>query len=302
MATENNTRTRERENVKSVSANKMQTAEGGGKCPQCGADIEKAFEICPVCGWKLVDYCTFCGAPMSKDDMDCPECGMPADGIDCPDCHIRNFRPFCRQCGKPLSRAARMAVEKAKNDPKVQETARLLKQIAQLQAELKGAEGDAPDAGPQEPTEGELRLKALMAQVGFTAAEAPKTAKPKTGRSREEIMAEFQQAIQDANRVLEEMLPPAGSTPQEQRNYFTARKMAVMELVEETFYGINPRATMGWQCYHCHVIHDNPSECAYKEFGGEWIKCEDWQMWTVVDADTPGAVEVVRYVEKKVYK
>jgi hypothetical protein len=195
-----------------------------------------------------------------------------------------------------------MAVEKAKNDPKVQETARLLKQIAQLQAELKGAEGDAPDAGPQEPTEGELRLKALMAQVGFTAAEAPKTAKPKTGRSREEIMAEYQQAIQDANRVLEEMLPPAGSTPQEQRNYFTARKMAVMELVEETFYGINPRATMGWQCYHCHVIHDNPSECAYKEFGGEWIKCEDWQMWTVVDADTPGAVEVVRYVEKKVYK
>ena len=78
-------------------------------CPFCGSAVEPDYEICPVCGWKLVDYCTFCGAPMSKDDMDCPECGMPADGIDCPDCHIRNFRPFCRQCGKPLSRAARMA-------------------------------------------------------------------------------------------------------------------------------------------------------------------------------------------------
>jgi predicted amidophosphoribosyltransferase len=69
---------------------------------------------------------------MNPEDMDCPECGMPADGVMCPTCNVRNFRPFCKQCGKPLSRAARMAVEKAKKDPKVQEAARLLKQIADL--------------------------------------------------------------------------------------------------------------------------------------------------------------------------
>lgn len=142
-----------------------------------------------------------------------------------------------------------------------------------------------------------------MAKVGFTAAEKPKVVtKSKNSRSREAILAEYQKAVDAANRVMEEMLPPAGSTPQEQRNYYTARKVAMMELIEETFYGINPRDTMGWKCYHCQIIHDNPSQCEFKELGGEWVKCENWKMWDVVDAATPGAVLVSRYSEKKVYK
>lgn len=44
-------------------------------CPHCGAAIEEKYEICPVCGYKLVDYCTFCGSPMLSTDIDCPECG-----------------------------------------------------------------------------------------------------------------------------------------------------------------------------------------------------------------------------------
>lgn len=303
MITEDNIRTREREAVKAAAAAKPKPSGGEGECPHCGATVSADYEICPECGWKLVDYCTFCGAPMRPDDMDCPECGMPADGVMCPTCNIRNFRSFCRQCGQPLSRAARMAVEKAKKDPKVLEAARLLKQIAKLQAELDAASGETEGAEPAAPTEGELRLQELMAKVGFTAAEKPKvTTKSTTGRSREEILAEYQKAVDDANRVMEEMLPPAGSTPQEQRNYYTARKVAMMELVEETFWGLNPSETMGWKCYHCQVMHDNPSQCAYKEFGGEWVKCEEWKLWQVVDADTPGAVLVSRYSEKKVYK
>ena len=299
MITEDNIRTREREAVKSATTAKTTPTEGDGVCPHCGAAIQREYEICPVCGWKLVDYCTFCGAPMSPNDMDCPECGMPADGVKCPDCGIINFRPFCRQCGKPLSRAARMAVEKAKKDPKVQEAARLLKQIADLQAELQAATGDIEESAPAEPTEGELRLQELMAKVGFTAAEKPKATKSKTGRSREEIMAEYQKAVEDANRVMSEMLPPAGSTPQEQRNYYTARKVAVMELVEEKWYGIPIQKAMGWECHKCHVLHNTPSECCYQEFGGEWVTCTEF---AVVDKDTEGAVENVSYVEKKVYK
>lgn len=305
MIPNDNIRTREREAVKNatVSQAKSSDSAGEGQCPHCGAIVSADYEICPKCGWKVVNYCTFCGAPMSPEDLDCPECGMPADGVVCPTCNVRNFRSFCKQCGQPLSRAARMAVEKAKKDPKVQEAARLLKQIAKLQAELDAASSETEEKESAGPTEGELRLQALMAKVGFTAAEKPKVVtKSKNSRSREEILAEYQKAVDDANRVMEEMLPPAGSTPQEQRNYYTARKVAMMELIEETFYGINPRDTMGWKCYHCQILHDNPSQCEFKEFGGEWVKCEDWKMWDVVDADTPGAVLVSRYSEKKVYK
>ncbi|MBR3493057.1 MAG: hypothetical protein IKH44_12250 [Bacteroidales bacterium] len=39
--------------------------------------------------------------------------------------------------------------------------------------------------------------------------------------------------VEEANKVLESMLPPVGSTPQEQRNYSTSRKVAVMETYKE---------------------------------------------------------------------
>ncbi|MBR4822934.1 MAG: zinc ribbon domain-containing protein [Bacteroidales bacterium] len=292
------TRTRERlaEDSKVLTRTK-DSADTGGHCPNCGVHIEPEYEICPECGWKLVNYCTFCGAPMLPGDQDCPECGMPADGVICPDCNIRNFRPFCRQCGKPLSRAARKAVEKAKQDPKVQEAARLLVRVSELQAELDGA--DSYEEGPSEPTESELRFREMMSKVGFTEAEKPKATKRKMGRSREEIMAEYQKALEEANKAMEEMLPPAGSTPQEQRNFYTARKVAVMEIIEEKWYGIPIQKTMGWECNKCHVLHNNPSECAVKEFGGKWITCTECK---VVEEGTAGAQMYIDRIERKVYK
>ena len=288
-------RVREKEAVKEKTA-PAEEASPYGKCPHCGAPIHPDFEICPVCGGKLADYCTFCGAPMTPNDVDCPECGMPAEGVMCPSCHIRNYRPFCRQCSQPLSKAARRAVDKAKADPKVQEAARLLKRVAELQAELEGAvpENEAEYEEPQGPTEGELRLQELMSKVGFKPAETPKATTRKMGRTREAVMEEYRKAVEDANKVMEEMLPPAGSTPQEQRNYYTARKVAVMEIVEEKWYGIPIEKTMGWECNRCHVLHRDPSECAVREFGGKWITCTDNE---VVPEGTPGAIEYTSRTE-----
>ena len=95
------------------------------------------------------------------------------------------------------------------------------------------------------------------------------------------------------------MLPPAGSTPQEQRNYYTARKVAVMEVTQEKWYGISVRETLGWECNRCHVLHNSPSECAVREFGGKWVTCTRTQ---VVSEGTKGAVMYTEDVEKKVYK
>ena len=302
---EEDIRTRVRERGREPFANLPGSGkkEGQGRCLHCGSVVEPGYEICPVCGWKLVDYCTFCGAPMQAGDVDCPECGLPSDGLVCPDCGIRSFRPFCRQCGLPLTRASRKAVEKAKLDSKVQKAARLLKAVAELKAELEGGlpggRQEKEDASPQEPTEGELRLQELMSKVGFTAPSKPLATARRIGRSREEILAEYRKAVEEANKAMEEMLPPAGSTPQEQRNYFTARKVAVTELIEEKWYTVTIKSIMGWECNRCHVLHPDPSQCCVREFGGKWITRTDEK---IVDKGTRGATEHTTVTENVVYK
>ena len=280
--------------VQEQNAKKPRGADGC-ECPRCGAKFDTVYEFCPVCGHKLVDYCTFCGAHMSPEDVDCPECGMPADGVICPTCHIRNMRSFCGQCGQPLSRAARMAVEKARKDPQVQKTAKVLMQIAELEAELETA-GEPEDQTPSEPTETEKRFRELMSKVGFTTASLPQPSKRNVGRSRAEIMAEYQKAVEEANQLLEDMLPPAGATPQEQRNYYTARKIAVMETVQETWRGVPIRDTMAWECNYCHILHDNPHQCARPQMGGKWVPA------TLCDVVNEGGQLYTTNVERKVYK
>lgn len=300
---EGETRTRERSQVRTAAKTSADTRQVGGKCPHCGAPVEEKYELCPVCGGKLVDYCTFCGAPMQEGDVDCPECGMPSEGVVCPNCKTRNFRSFCRQCSQPLSRAACRAVEKAKQDPKVQEAARLIRQISELQAELDGIlpggeseEGDRTSSGP---SESELLFQELMAKVGFTPAERPKPARRRMGRCREEVLAEFRQAVVAADRTFSEMLPPAGMTPQEQRSFYTARKVAVMEVIEKKYYGIPVTETVGWECNKCHVLHRSPEDCAVREFGGVWVTCDRIK---IVKEGTEGAREFVDRFERKVYK
>ena len=294
-------RTRERTEQKSATKSEARQKSAGGVCPHCGAGLEREdYELCPVCGGKLVDYCTFCGAAMAPEDVDCPECGMPAEGVVCQCCGTRNFRAFCRECGQPLSRAARKAVEKARQDPKVHEAARLLVKLSELEAELQGSSEQGEEEEEQTgPTEGELLLKELMAKVGFTPAEAPKATRRRMGRSREEVLKEYRKTVEEANKAMETMLPPAGMTPQEQRNYATARKVAMMEVMEERWYGIPVTKTMGWECNECHVLHRDPSECAVREYGGKWITCTECQ---VVDEGTPGAQMYTNRIEKKVYK
>ena len=118
----------ESQHAKGKEASKKQVrpslkSKSSRKCKHCGAEIELNVEFCPFCGKKLVDYCTFCGAPMDASDTVCEECGMPAEGTVCPKCGTFNVRSFCRKCNEPLTRAAARAIEKAKEDPKVQQMA-----------------------------------------------------------------------------------------------------------------------------------------------------------------------------------
>ena len=269
-----------------------------GACPHCGAAVEAEYEICPVCGHKLVDYCTFCGASMLPNDIDCPECGMPSEGVVCPQCGTLNFRSFCRKCNSPLSRAARKTVEKAKADPKVQDAARILAKLIELESEMKSCEDDeeAVDDTPHKPTEKELRLRELMNKIGFTPAEKPKVqSKSPQLRNREALKEEYQRMVEEANKVLESMVPPAGSTPQEQRNYSTARKVAVMETFKEIVQVnyIEQEERWGWICNECQVFHNGPESCAVRQYGGHWVM-KPFDVWKTKTEEVEK--------QKKVYK
>ena len=196
------------------------------KCKFCGAEIEMNMEFCPHCGKKLADYCTFCGAPMDPSETVCEECGMPAEGVVCPKCGTFNVRSFCRQCNEPLTRAAARAIEKAKEDPKVQKAAQLMDRAAELEEQMETA----------------------------------------TEEQKQEAAQEYQRVVKDINQLFEEMLPPAGSTPQEQYNYYSARKVAI----ETTQKVVISRKT-GWVCTYCGCFHSKPSDCCEPWHGGTWI-------------------------------
>ena len=173
------------------------------------------------------DHCTFCGAPMSPSDTHCEECGMPAEGVVCPNCGTLNFRPFCSKCNAPLNRAAVRAVEKALEDPKVQQAARLMDQAAELEEALETANDEQSKAENQET---------------------------------------YQQVVKDINQLFEEMLPPAGSTPEEQFNYYSARRVAV-----ERIQTVKRTIRTEWVCNYCGCHHHQPSDCVEPWRGGTWI-------------------------------
>ena len=171
--------------------------------------------------------CTFCGAPMEPGETICEECGMPVDGVVCPQCGIRNYRTFCSHCNTPLTRAAQRAIEKAVEDPKVIQAAKLMDQAAQLEETLEStAEGSA----------------------------------------KEQAQEAYQQVVKDIDQLFAEMLPPAGSTPEEQYNYYSARKVAV-----EYVRTIKKDTKTGWVCNYCGCLHRQPSECVEPWHGGTWI-------------------------------
>ena len=222
-------------------------------CPYCNAEIDRHAEFCPVCGKKLVDYCTFCGAPMSPDEKICEECGMPADGVRCPQCGTINMRPFCRHCNTPLTKAAIRAIEKAKQDPKVKKAAALMDRAAELEAILEDS--------PAGITEAEQRLQEILdGKADFAVNESEKA----------QAAEEYKQVVKDINQLFEEMLPPAGSTPQEQYNYYSARKVAVESLRREVRH-----VKTGWVCNYCGCFHNQPSECCEPWHGGTWIYREE---------------------------
>ena len=245
-------------------------------CPHCGQPVRKSWEWCPSCGHSLVGWCTFCGADIPRGEDECPECGMSRSGIVCPKCGTRNAGGFCRKCNEPLTLAAKKEQVRALKDPQFVKAAELAVQAAELLARIEAEEQEVPESEIKEIElpEDVLRLKELLGKTTLRQAQGPdgKQTQPLDGKqqqaqrpkSKAELRAEYSKIKAELDKALEGMLPPVGSTPQEQRNYFSARKLPVEKV-------ILTKGREAWVCNFCGCWHNCPSECCEPWHGGKWV-------------------------------
>lgn len=241
-------------------------------CPNCGRPVKKSWEFCPHCGQALVDYCTFCGADVPPGEEECPECGMSRKGIICPQCGTPNGRGFCRKCNSALTLAAKKELERAKKDPVYIKAAELLVRAAELQQLIEAKENGEPEVIKEEELPEDIKqLKSLLSGIKLSPAKLSgekKEEKKEIKQTKADIAdpaKELERIQAELQATLNQMVPPAGSTPQEQRNYHSARKMPV-EKITKTVTKIKEF----WICNYCGCYHRKPSECCEPWRGGTW--------------------------------
>lgn len=282
------TRQQQQQQTKPQHRTEPRRDDGSHKCPHCHAEIPDQAEFCPTCGKKLVSYCTFCGAPMEPGETVCEECGMPASGIKCPQCGTLNLRSFCRHCNEPLTKTALRAVEKAKQDPKVQQAAALMDKATVLEEKIEQLKASGGKPAPPKPkvlTESERMMMELFGQQPEAAA----TVQEET-ESLDALLNEYHQTVKELNATFEQMLPPNGATPQEQFNYSSARKVAV-EATRKVLRKVIKKVPTEWVCNFCGCHHTKPSDCARPHLGGTWLYKD-----TEVDAEVIETYRTYKHV------
>lgn len=251
-------------------------------CPFCQSPIEPDFAICPHCGRSLTpEKCSFCGAAMSPTAKFCTHCGQSREGVVCPICGTLNSRNFCRKCNSPLTPMAQIEQERAKNDHKfkaVQAKARELTELHERIEQLKNEK-------PHEDIVNRLSEKdrkmvdeyaELLKSMGVTIPQVPSDTQPEQEirktyeeniMSLDEIMAAYREKAAEMDAALSALTPPPDYTPEQQRDYYSARKIATLH----TEYDMSGYQSSMWQCNLCGAIHNCPSECMRPELGGTWI-------------------------------
>lgn len=249
-------------------------------CTFCGADIPRGEDECPECG-------------MSRSGIVCPKCGTRNAGGFCRKCN----EPLTLAAKKELERAqkdpqflkaAELAVQAAEllarieaEDQEVPESEikeiELPEDVLRLKELLgkttlrrfdklsdrsdqkreTGSVADPVEAPALRQAQG-LRTSTTGEPCRTTCSAANKM------KSKAELRAEYSKIQEELNKALEGMLPPVGSTPQEQRNYFSARKLPVEKV-------ILTKGREAWVCNFCGCWHNCPSECCEPWHGGKWV-------------------------------
>ncbi len=258
-------------------------ADDSSVCPFCHGQIRLGMGICPHCGHNLIsDKCSFCGSPMKSGAKFCSHCGQSREGVVCPICGTLNARNFCRKCNYPLTAMAQRALTEAKNDPKVISLQKKADELAELHRrieELRNA-NSVPDQSPAELSKEDKALLDEYADIlGSIGAYKPQVALPSppqetqrrqyadTSASLDDIMVAFREKAREMDALLASIVPPPEFTPEQQRDYFSARKIGRIEIE----YDMSDYSPTMWKCNLCGMLHHCPSECSEPQLGGTWV-------------------------------
>lgn len=271
--------------IKSAS----ESREAGGVCDYCGASYSSTAQICPECGMSVGrNRCTFCGNEMAPGFTECPSCGASADGVECPNCGTINFRNFCRSCNSPITPRGSQAIARFKADPKFKEAEKINDKLSVLADFIDGkVDASSPDVAalveelgasvfvtqPEEKKTSQTGKRLLMPSFGKRTKPENET-KPSDGvtpakavpMTIEEAMRLYEEKKAEMDALLDSIVPDSASTPEEQRDFHSARMVVVTRkykrLVEQP---------VAWICNFCGFRHNNPQECAEPWHGGTWV-------------------------------
>ena len=254
-----------------------------GLCDWCQQPVPAGAVICPHCGRSLTpDQCSFCGARMSPAAKFCTHCGQSREGVACPVCGTLNARNFCRRCGAPVTPLGREAQAAAQADPAFRAVQDRAAELARLHTRIKELRQAPPqEASAPSLSEADRALLDRYADV-LRAVGASVPAQPLAGTREQErrlpryadtavdldaLLDAYREKAAEMDDALARLVPPPDFTPEQQRDYYAARKVATVH----TAYDMSGYQPTVWQCNYCGAYHENPSACVAPELGGRWV-------------------------------
>lgn len=258
----------------------------GMECPYCHSSIKSGYAICPDCGRPLTPgKCSFCGALMKENAKFCTRCGQSRNGVECPNCGTINARNFCRKCNSPLTTMAQKALSAAQNDPLFKTVQKKADELAEIHARIEELRNNTPDQTAIELSDEDKNLLNEYADIlGMIGAAPPPQKEMQTEPlkteftkrkqysahtiSIEDLLKSYKEKADEMNDALAAMTPPPDFTPEQQRDYYSARKIATV--VTTTACDMSDYRPMQWRCNLCGCAHNAPAECAQPELGGVW--------------------------------